>query len=255
MIRGMYTAAMGMLNDMALLNQISNDLANVDTPGYRSDRLAFKTFLDRVIYSLNPDPRRGRVMKKPVGVLEGAVVVDEVRPDMSRGALEMTGGPLDLAIDGGGFFAVELNGKVLYTRAGNFKLDGEGYVVTPDGARLLDESGKPVKFSKGYRITEDRWVRDENGNGVARIAVYDFDSPEKLVKYGYTYFMESDESGKPKPVDVGVRVGYIERSNVNALREMVNMIKALRHFEVAQRVITTSDELLGRLMNSVGTLR
>ncbi len=248
-------ATMGMLNDMALLDEISNDLSNVDTPGYKSDRLAFRTYLNRIIYSLNPDPKLNRVIKIPLGVLEGAVVVDEVRTDMNMGRLERTGNPLDLAINGGGFFAVRFKGEIVYTRAGNFKVNEKGHVITPNGAELLDVSGKPIEFLEGYSITEDRWIVDRDGNRIARIAVYDFDHPERLVKLGYTYFKKNNDSGEPKPSDVGVKVGYIERSNVNVLREMVNMIKALRHFEISQRVITTSDELLGRLMNNVGTLR
>jgi len=252
-IRGMYMAAMGMLNDMYRLDRISNDLANVDTPGYKADREAFRTYLEGIMTAEVPDPVRGRKLI-PIGKLEGAVVLDEVRPVMSHGPLEYTGNPLDLAIDGEGFFAVEKSGKVLYTRAGNFKLDEQGRIVTTDGALLLSVEGKPIKVSRNVTITRDGRVFD-GGKEIARVGVYVFEDPQKLKKVGYTYFAPTEASGDPKRGSIGIRQGYIERSNVNALRGMVEMIKALRHFEISQRVVTSSDELLGRLINNAGSLR
>ncbi len=247
-------AAMGMLNDMYKLDRISNDLANVDTVGYKKDSESFKTYLNRLMVAELPDPIRGRKLV-PIGRLEGAVVLDEVHPVMKEGALERTNNPLDLAITGKGFFAVEKNGRVLYTKAGNFKLNEKGYMVTSDGGYLLNENGGRIGISgSNVEISEDGTIYID-GKKIARIAVYGFDNPEKLEKVGYTYFERTEESGKPKRLSVGIKQGYIERSNVNALREMVGMIKALRHFEISQRVVTTSDELLGRLMNSVGSLR
>ena len=253
MVRGMYMAAMGMLNDMFKLDTISNNLANVDSAGYKQDRLAFRTYLDSMMYSILPDPARGRKFV-PIGDLEGAVVLDEVRADMSQGRLERTSNPYDLAIDGEGFFAVEYGGKVLYTRAGNFKRSFDGYLVTNDGLYVLDRNLNRIKLEDGAVIGEDGAVY-KDGKEIAKIGIFKFDHPEKLKKFGYTYFEETSESGRPVPSNSGVLVGYLERSNVNALREMVNMIKALRHFEISQRTITTSDELLGRLINNLASLR
>ncbi len=246
-------AAMGMLNDMYNLDRISNDLANVDTVGYKKDRAAFKTYMEGLMVAELPDPIKGRKFL-PVGKLEGAVVLDEVRPVITEGALEKTGNPLDLAIVGKGFFRVEKNGEIFYTRAGNFKLDNSGYMMTSDGGYLLDENGERIKINGSVEIQEDGTIY-VNGKKLTKIALYGFDHPEKLEKFGYTYFKETEESGEPKKVRVGLKEGYVERSNVNALREMVGMIKALRHFEISQRVVTTSDELLGRLINNVGSLR
>ncbi len=254
MIRGMYMGAMGMLNDMFKLDMIANNLANVDTAGYKRDRAAFKTYLEGMLVSILPSIYRGR-KEVPIGKLEGAVVLDEVRPDLSQGSVVYTGNPYDLAISGSGFFAIEKNGQVLFTRAGNFKRDFAGYLVTNDGGYVLDEKGSKIKIEDGWKISDDGTIRDEKGKAVAKIAIYDFTNPEKLQKVGYTYFKQTKESGKPQKALSGIMVGYIEKSNVNALREMVNMIKALRHFEISQRTITTSDQLLDRLFNSVASLR
>lgn len=253
MIRGMYMAAMGMLNDMYKLDRVSNDLSNVDTVGYKRNREAFRTYLEGLMTAELPDPVRGRKLV-PIGKLEGAVILDEVVNVMDQGPLERTGNPLDLAIDGDGFFAVEKNGEILYTRAGNFKLTPDGFIVTPDGAYLLDEDGNRVKVDGDLTIDRDGVVYI-NGERRTKIAVYAFDDPKRLEKVGYTYFKPTESSGKPKKVSVGILQGYVEKSNVNALRDMVEMIKALRHFEISQRVVTSSDELLGRLINNVGTLR
>ncbi len=254
MIRGMYMAAMGMLNDMFKLNIIANNLANVDSPGYKQDRAAFKTYLEGTMVSLLPSIYRGKKYV-PIGKLEGAAILDEVRADLSQGNVVYTGGKYDLAIDGRGFFAIEKDGKVYYTRAGNFKRDLAGFLVTNDGGFLLDTNGKRVKMQGDWQISSDGAIMDKNGKVITKIAIYDFTHPEKLKKFGYTYFEETKDSGKAMETNVGVMVGYIEKSNVSALKEMVNMINALRHFEISQRTITSSDALLDRLFNSVASLR
>ncbi len=254
MVRGMYMSAMGMLNDMFKLDTIANNLANVDTAGYKKDRLAFKTYLDGIMCAVVPDPAKGRKLE-PLGRLEGAVVLDEVRVDLSKGSYVRTSNPYDLAIAGEGFFAVEKDGRIFYTRAGNFKRRFDGYLVTNDGGFVLDESYNRIRIDDGTVIGNDGGVYSD-GQLVTKIGVFNFKEPEKLEKFGYTYFFETPESGRAEKVEnVGLMVGYIEKSNVNALREMVNMINALRHFEISQRVVTTSDQLLGRLFNNVATLR
>ncbi|MCD6450623.1 MAG: flagellar basal-body rod protein FlgF [Thermotogaceae bacterium] len=253
MIRGMYISTMGMLNDMYKLDLISNNLSNVDTVGYKKDVAAFKTYMDRMMFSNASDNPFNNL--HPIGVLEGAVVLDEVKPVITQGPLEYTGNPYDIAINGEGFFVVDRNGATLYTRAGNFKRNAEGFLVTGRGDFVLSENGNKIKIPNDAYISEDGTIYDSSNEKIARIATVVFKNPNKLKKVGYNYFRETDESGKASFAKLGLKVGYIEKSNVNALREMVNMIKALRHFEIAQRSITTSDELLGRLFNSVGTLR
>jgi len=246
-------STMGMLNDMYRLDLIANNLANVDTAGYKKDTAAFRTYMDGMMYTNSAD--NPFIKLSPIGNLEGAVVLDEVKPVFTQGPVEYTGNPYDVAIDGEGFFAVDRNGDVLYTRAGNFKRNAEGFLVTNEGDYVLDESGSKIKIPDGAFISEDGVIYDKNNQKIAKIATVVFKNPEKLKKIGYNYFKETKESGKASFAKLGLKVGYIEKSNVNALREMVNMIKALRHFEVAQRSITTSDELLGKLFNNVGTLR
>ena len=134
---------MGMLNDMYKLDLISNNLSNVDTVGYKKDVAAFKTYMDRMMFSNASDNPFNNL--HPIGVLEGAVVLDEVKPVITQGPLEYTGNPYDIAINGEGFFVVDRNGATLYTRAGNFKRNAEGFLVTGRGDFVLSENGNKIK--------------------------------------------------------------------------------------------------------------
>ncbi len=249
MVRGIYTAAMGMLLDVSKIDATANNLANVDSTGYKKDKLAFRAYHEREIYAL---PNR----KQPIGTLVYSVVLDRVYNDVSQGNLQHTGNLLDLAIDGEGFFAVQQDEEIFFTRAGNFKLDAEGYLVNADGLRLLDINGEPIRFQDGFTIDEQGYVRDPANQPVTQIAVYTFDSPRDLRKFGYTLFQQTEESGEPVAAEnFRILSGYVELSNVNAVREMVSLIEAQRHFEISQKAVVVQDELLAKLISQVGTLR
>jgi len=256
MLRGIYNSAMGMLIDMAKLNRISNDLANVDTAGYKQDRETFRAILDRMIVCIEPNPIKKRADVTYVGNLEHAVVLDEIVIDFTEGALENTKIPTHLAIRGDGFFAIERNGRIFYTRDGEFTLDSQGFLVTKSGDRVLDVNGNPIMFLDGYSFDEEGNLRDQNGNVVTRLGVYTFDDPRRLEKFGNNYFYETERSGRARPSqNFRILVGYVEKSNVEVVKAMVGMINALRHYETSQRAILVNDETLGRLINNVATIR
>lgn len=249
MVRGIYTAAMGMLADWFKLDSTANNLANVDTVGYKKDIPTFSVYDERHVYSsLN--------RKVPIGNLPYSVVVDRVYVDTADGALQYTGNPLDLAIVGNGYFSVQRNNEVLYTRAGNFKLDAEGFIVNADGFRLLDVNNEPIRFEDGFSIDEEGYVRDQAGNVVSRIAVYGFASQQSLRKVGYALFSPTEESGPAVAVeDFRILPGYVELSNVNAVAELVKMVELQRHFEITQKIVLAEDEMLAKLFSQLATLR
>lgn len=256
MVRGIYTGAMGMLIDMAKLDTISNNLANVDTVGYKKDTPSFRTYLPRDIYMM--DRSNGNIKPvKLIGKLEQAIVLDEVRPHMSQGATIPTGRKLDFAIDGSGFFVLKSpNGKIFYTRAGNFKLDNQGNLIDENGNFVLDNKGNTIKWNEEYTVDNDGWVYNAKNERLFRLNVVKFADPSKLEKFGYQLFLETQQSGTPvEDSDSRIMQGFLEGSNVNSLNEMVNMINAIRHFEISQRVITTEDQLLDRAINNVGSIR
>ncbi|MGJ8455088.1 flagellar hook-basal body protein [Pseudothermotoga sp. U03pept] len=249
MIRGIYSAAMGMLLDVAKLDTTANNLANIETTGYKKDRTTFRAYDDRAIYAL---PNRNQ----PIGNLTYSAVLDDVYLDTSRGIFQQTSNPLDLAIDSDGYFGLIGQNAIYYTRAGNFKLDTEGYLVNADGLRLMDQDGQPIRFSDGFNIDQDGYVKDRFNNVVTRVAVFIFEDPSNLRKVGYTLFEPTEESGEPVAAqDFRILSGYVELSNVNALMEMTKLIEAQRHLEISQKVVVAEDEMLSKLMNQVGSLR
>ncbi|MCD6551206.1 flagellar hook-basal body protein [Thermotoga sp.] len=249
MTRGIYNAAMGMLVDMAKLNRIANDLANVDTVGYKQDREAFRAYLRREVFRQEPNPIEKKVKKVPIGLLEYAVVLDEVRSDLSQGPLEETKIPYHLAIDGEGFFRVEYNGQEYFTRNGEFEVGSDGYIVTNYGGYLLDENGERIRYFDGFTVDKGGYIRDEKGNVITRIGVYTVENPQK---FGNTLFIGEN----PTPSgNFRILQGYVEKSNVNALKAMVDMISAMRHYEVSQRAVLVNDELNGKLINSLASLK
>jgi len=249
MVRGIYTAAMGMLADWFKLDSTANNLANVDTVGYKKDVPTFSAHDERHIYlSLNK--------RVPIGTLTYSVVVDRVYLDATEGSLQYTGNPLDLAIVGNGYFSVQRNNEVLYTRAGNFKLNAEGFIVNADGFRLLDVNNEPIRFQDGFSIDEEGYVRDQAANVVSRIAVYSFASQQNLRKVGYTLFSPTNESGPAVAAgDFRILSGHVELSNVNAVAELVKMVELQRHFEITQKVVLAEDEMFSKLFSQLATLR
>lgn len=256
MIRGIYTGTMGMLIDMATMDTISNNLANVDTIGFKKDTPVFKTYLKENIYMMD---RKHHPVKpvKFLGSLEQATILDEVRPSMTQGAVFNTGNQTDFAIDGEGFFVLRSpDGNIFYSRAGNFKVDEQNNLIDENGNFVLDNEGNIIRWNEEYTVDENGWVYNKNGERLFRLWIVEFPDPNKLEKYGYSLFTRTEESGVPvESFDSKVLQGFLESSNVNALNEMVRMISAMRHFEIAQRVVTTEDQLLDKVINNVGNVR
>ena len=162
----------------------------------------------------------------------------------------------DFAIDGEGFFKVGVAGNIFFTRNGHFIRDSMGRLTNSEGFFLLDENDNVIVVPDGAKVADDGTVRAADGTVLARIPVYTFTDPERLTKYGYTCFTPTQASGAPVlSPQSRILVGYLEKSNVNPVREMVDMIYAQRHYDISQRLITATDALLERLINEVGRTR
>ncbi len=251
MIRGIYTAAMGMLAEESRVNTISNNLANVDTAGFKKDSLAFSTYLKKEIFRNEAENHLGK--RTPVGKMESGVVLDESRPYFEQGTVEMTGSAYDFAITGDGFFTVETaDGRTYYTRNGQWHRDSEDFLVDSVGNYILNDAGERISVEGEFLVDQDGSIF-ENGVLTGRIDLVNFANPEGLRKVGNNYFAQTDFSGEAQQSFTATIVqGGYERANVNAVKEMVNLINAHRHFEIAQRVITTEDQLLDAAVNRVG---
>ena len=174
--------------------------------------------------------------------------------DVRPGDIRPTGNPLDLAVDGDGFFVVEVDGETRYTRAGDFQLDDQGRIVLPSGARLQGTSGElVVDVTQGAPAFAPDGTLSVGGATVGRVRLARFDDPSVLTPAGGNTFTAPE--GTATDVDSGdVRVvsGFVEASNVNPVREMVQMIEALRTYEASEKAVQAADQILDTLINRVG---
>ncbi|MCX7654387.1 MAG: flagellar hook-basal body protein [Fervidobacterium sp.] len=255
MYRGVYTAAMGMLVDITKIDTISNNLSNVETNGYKADALAFKTYLEKEIYRIRPKPEDKKVEAKRIGRLEQAVILDEVRTRLEQGILEQTNVPTHLAIHGEGFFAIRKGNEVYYTRNGEFIRDVNGYLVNTQGYYVLNSNGQQLQLPENFSIDDFGNVLGENGEIIDRIGIYSLQNPRKQGETLFSGNAQLIRDDQLTQSNTRILSGYLEKSNVNVVREMVKMIDAHRHYEATSKAILVHDELLNKVINNVGTLR
>jgi flagellar basal-body rod protein FlgG len=248
----LYSAATGMEAQQLNLNTIANNLANVNTPGFKRSKIEFQDLLYQRPRSSGTDSGSGNIVPTGIEVGNGARV-GATSKVFVQGQLSASGEKLDLAIQGDGFFEVQRpDGTIAYTRDGSFKLNANGQVVTCDGMPLL--SGfQPIPAGTtaiGIAETGEVTVQSASGNQTFRLALSRFANPAGLRSLGGNLYEETKASGTPEqgnPSEQGfgsVMQGFIENSNVNIVEEMVNLIVAQRAYEINSKSIQTSDEML-----------
>ncbi|NLK75580.1 MAG: flagellar basal-body rod protein FlgG [Clostridiales bacterium] len=268
MMRSLWTAASGMTTQQTNVDTISNNLANINTVGYKKETAEFKTLLYQTIQEQSYD-NNGDI--KPSGIQVGLGVRNSaITSHYTQGNLLSTGNDYDFAIEGKGFFMVELpDGNIGYTRNGSFQLSNgiNGLTIsTSDGYPLLDTSGSPIVIEDYYdasSITIDErgnlWHPDETGASVPigiQIGIAQFNNPSGLIKTSNSILLESEASGMARLESEDftlqqstIRQGHLEGSNVQAVEEMVNLIVAQRGYEMNSKIITASDEMLQQANN------
>lgn len=265
MMRSLWTAASGMKSQQLNVDNISNNLANVNTVGYKKSRMEFKSLLYETM-------ARAGIDEEGVGTPVNLQVGHGVRPiastkDFSMGNIEMTNNPLDIAINGEGFFSVlATNDEVLYTRDGSFKLsvvDDEMMLVTSDGYPVLDINDEPIYLPpevnvSSLTIAEDGTLSyvDNESNTIdldLQIQLVQFRNRAGLEAVGQNLFRETSASGEPLyEVDGEVNQASkliqrsLESSNVQVVEEMVKLIIAQRAYEISSKAIQTSDDMLAQ---------
>ncbi len=259
MIDGIYIAASGGAKQERSLEVISNNLANINTTGFKKDVLAFKSFLP-------PFPNSSEQVSAPSGSkttgsqesFSYAGIV-ELKSDLSQGGLVNTENPLDVALEGEGFFAIETQEGVRYTRQGNFRLNEKRGLVTQDGNPVIGSTG-PITIPAGQVLSIDTTGKISVGNGLGNTVVdsmkiVNFDDPGKLVKTGNGLFMlTGNESTEINAENFSVRQGFIESSNVNAVEEMTKMIEVMRTYQAYQKAIQTIDSANSKAATELGRL-
>ena len=275
MVKGLYTAYTGMINEQHRMDVLTNNLANANTNGYKKEGATAQAFKEQLAlkirdYTDAPNTARG------LGYITPGVKIGEGYVDWSEGPMKETGNTFDLAIGGYGFFGVEYTNKainierdtagqtdIMYTRDGNFTLTREGMLVTQDGDPVLNSGGSPITIDP----TADAYIDVkgniiQNGRIVQTVGVFDFEktvypdgriSYDNLVHYGENFYIPVDAE-QIAPQNFSVYSGFLEQSNVSVVDEMVTMIAVQRNYDTNQRMITTIDGTLDIAANQLGRL-
>lgn len=252
MFSGFYNLASGMITHGKHLDVISNNMANVATTGFKVDTFTGQTF-DEVMYSLVGNKDKNYI---DIGERSYATVPSELYTDYTQGSLEETRMPLDFAIDddGRGFFAIQTDDGIRYTRAGDFSLDDEGYLCLPDHGRVLDRDGEEIALVTD-KIKADDFGRiyTEAGGFLGQIGVYVFEDTAGLTKDPMGMF---DAGGaQPQADAVVVHHGMLERSNADLVQQMVSMISTQRAYQSSATLTKMYDQVMGHAASDLGRLQ
>jgi flagellar basal-body rod protein FlgG len=248
----LYSAATGMEAQQMNLDTIANNLANVNTPGFKRSKIEFQDLLYQKPRSAGSDAGGGNIVPTGVEIGNGSRVASTSK-EFSQGQLTATGGNLDLAIQGDGFYEVQRpDGTTAYTRDGSLKLNATGQVVTSDGLPVLG-GFQPIPSgttSISVAQTGEVTIQNATGSQTFRLTLTRFANPGGLRSLGGNLYQETPASGTPETGNAGeqgfgtIMQGYTESSNVNLVEEMVNLITAQRAYEINSKSIQASDEML-----------
>lgn len=252
MVRGLYTAALGMMTQLNRLDVYSNNIANSATTSYKKDSVITQSFSEELMKRLDDPDKNHMTHSVTVGNMRLGVFVDVIVTDYSSGVFERTDDPLDFAISGDGFFNVAIpteGGQVIrYTRDGSFETR-DGILTTRAGFPVLGQNG-PITLGDGDMFVTDDGEIYINNEYVDRLIITTFEDNSTLRKYKDNFFNTTEDSvitgntGK-------VRQGGLEASNANNVRDMVDVITVNRQYESNQRVISVIDQTLGKAVNEV----
>lgn len=261
MIRALHTAATGMDAQQQRIDVISNNLANVNTTGFKKQRADFQDLLYQTVRAPGTTAAQGAVV--PTGIQIGTGVrTAATHRSFTTGDLMQTGNQLDIAIEGNGFFQVTLpGGELAFTRAGNFEVDQQGQLVTTDGY-LVDPSIAVPPGATTVTIGADGTVSatiagETAATEIGQIQLASFINPGGLQAIGRNFYQPTIASGDPQIGPPGLEgvgtlaQGFLEMSNVKVVEEMINLISSQRAYDINSKVIQASDEMLQTTANSI----
>ncbi len=252
MLRALYSAAAGMQSQQMNLDVISNNLANANTTGYKMTKLQFQDLLYQNTREAGSQQGGGNQLPSSLQVGQGSVPVATERL-FTQGDLSQTGNNLDVAIQGQGFFEVQMpDGTLSYSRDGSFKTDSQGRIVTSDGYPVQGGFQPVPDGTTGITITASGLVTytTASGNSSSQVQIARFINPGGLDAAGHNLYKQTEASGTPElgnPSENGfgeLQQGSLELSNVSVVQEMVNLILAQRAYEVNSKAVQAADEMM-----------
>lgn len=270
MVRGLYTSASGALVAQSTADNIASNLANVNTTGFKQTLMQIEAAPSFNIFRIQTDP--GQVHNNPlpgvpvaqyVGPLGTGSLIHDTPTSFEEGPLQATGNPFDLALSGNSsaFFTVQTPNGVRYTRNGEFVADSQGVLRTQDGDAVLSTTGQPIQLSlgvaaantqgqPGVTIGTDGTVT-QNGISVGQLQITQFASTLNLRPEGANNFAISGNAGPGPATGVSVQQGFLEKSNANVIRSMVDLITAERWFDANEKSIKTQDDATNQAITQV----
>jgi flagellar basal-body rod protein FlgF len=240
MIPGLYTTVAGMMNQQTMLEVITNNLANVNTVGFKRDDLNFSG-----TFNLLPDQTGSYTL------LNLDNVSSKFLTDFSSGDMKPTDNKLDLALNGDGFFVIQNKNGTRYTRSGNFTLNNNGQLVTSDGSIVMGTNGA-IQIQGGVPEIDNSGQVIVNGTAIAKLKIVDFQKPYQMEKAGYNAFANSNQTEQNSSAQV--KQGYLEMSNANPIHEMVKMIETMRIYESYQKTIQLFNDTLEKANGELGKI-
>lgn len=250
MIRGLYTSAMGMIVQEKRQANVSHNLSNIETNSFKQQKLIAAASNRVNVVNRSNDP--GNRLTS-IGNMHFGTSIDDLYTDFEQGVLKKTNNPLDFALDGQGFFTIQLpNGEQAYTRDGSFRLNENGELITREGYPVLGSNGDTISLGT-ENVTADisGGILTQSGQYFS-FGIVNFEDVQDLHRLGdnlYTF------EGEPSPGGTyALKQGFVETSNINPLEELVKMIEITRNFESNQKAVQAMDETLGKAVNEVGRL-
>ena len=265
MVKGLYTAHMGMVNEQKRLDVLSNNLANADTNGYKKEGTTSQTFADELAIRIKDTSYNKKA--KQLGTMSMGVHIGETYTDYSQGNYRVTDNLTDFAINGNGFFAIAYTDKsgntsIKYTRDGAFIVNTQGYLVTKDGDFVLSQEGAAnnnpnarIQLDPNHQLSvkKDGTIY-QNDVLVGEIGLVDFADYNYLAKFGENLY-DLVDGGTQIATEALIDQKYLETSNVNVVSEMVNMITISRAYQAGQKVMNSIDQSLDKAVNQVGRVQ
>jgi len=259
MLRGLYSAANAMRHRALEVDITANNIANVNTDGYKGDRASMRSFGDMLLSRIEQTPEEMTDLMRlqpQIGRANlGGPAVENEYIDFSPGTPRVTGNPLDLYLQGPGFFVINTPSGERFTRTGAFTLDGEGRIVTQSGYELQSVNGGSIRATGLGEIEIDQYGRvAQDGAPIGQIRIVEFPDTSVIEKEGNTLFrIAGTIQNAPYPgTNTAVEQGTIEGSNVDAIDALVQLITAQRAFEAASRAVDMFNQNLSRVSNDLG---
>jgi len=239
MLRGIYSASSGLDTSRDRMTVISNNIANINTVGFKKDVFLTKSFAE--------------ILGK--GISNEVPVIDKIATDFTPGNLQHTGNINDIAIDGNGFFTISKGDETLYTKRGVFKVNAQGILMAENGYKVMGKNGPVHVGNSEYRVSEKGEVF-VGGKKIDELDIVEFKKTNLLEKVGFSFFKNIGQASSPDTSSI-IRQEYLEESNVNsigAVVEMISLMDMTRFAEAQQKTIQMQDDTLRKSVNEVGQI-